>query len=94
MHTVGQTLNFHGYAEEVKVIFKEMQQFLGQSIRKGATTMQTIDYQTPKDTSPPPPPSLPQQVVFKEVVKIRCPYCKSLMPEDSNHCTECGAPLR
>ncbi|MEW6070682.1 MAG: hypothetical protein AB1485_08700 [Candidatus Thermoplasmatota archaeon] len=47
---------------------------------------------------PPPPPSqqaLPQQptVIIKEIVKIPCKYCGSLVRQEELHCPFCGAPL-
>jgi len=99
LQTVGQTLPFEGDAEEVKVVFREMQQFLGQSPRRGAQAMLAASTYPGYNRPPPPPPEnhtspTMERVVYKEIVKIKCPYCQSLMLEDANHCTECGAPLR
>ncbi len=44
--------------------------------------------------SPQPPPSPPPTVIreiIKEVVMIPCQYCRSLMPQTSTFCPNCGA---
>ena len=57
------------------------------------------------DHSSPPPPAGPpesidltpkeapvQQIVIKEVVKVKCSYCGALMDSTAQNCPVCGAP--
>lgn len=94
LQTVGQTLSFEGEAEEVKVVYREMQQFLGLRPRVGAAAMYTSEKYLGYP-QPAPPPNMPMdKIIYREIVKVKCPYCKSLMPEEANHCTECGALMK
>lgn len=34
-----------------------------------------------------------EKVIEREVVYIRCPYCKAKTPESSSHCPNCGAAV-
>jgi len=36
-------------------------------------------------------PVAQKEVITKEVVMIRCDYCKALMPQTSAFCPNCGA---
>ena len=57
-------------------------------------------YTPPGETPPPPPqdidltPKQPpvQQIVIKEVVKVKCHYCGALIDSTAEKCPFCGAP--
>jgi hypothetical protein len=58
-------------------------------------------YKPPSETPPPPPPEdinlTPkqppvQQIVIKEVVKVKCLYCGALIDSTAEKCPFCGAP--
>ncbi len=60
-------------------------------------------YTPPSETQPPPPPQdidlTPkqppvQQIVIKEVVKVKCQYCGALIDSTVETCPFCGAPRR
>jgi len=36
----------------------------------------------------------PSQVVVKEIVKVTCKYCGTLIPIEANRCSNCGAQLK
>jgi len=42
------------------------------------------------DLTPKQPPV--QQIVIKEVVKVKCPYCGALIDSTADVCPICGAP--
>jgi len=44
-----------------------------------------------KETIPVGPPVVQKEVITKEVVMMPCSYCKSLMPQTSIFCPNCGA---
>jgi hypothetical protein len=44
----------------------------------------------PIDLTPKQPPV--QQIVIKEVVKVKCPYCGALIDSTADVCPICGAP--
>ena len=62
-------------------------------------------YEQPYQRSPPPPPGPPpenidltpnkapvQQIVIREVVKVKCRYCGALIDSTAQTCPLCGAP--
>jgi hypothetical protein len=58
-------------------------------------------YTPPSEQPPPPPPqdinltpkqAPVQQIVIKEVVKVRCLYCGALIDSTAEKCPFCGAP--
>jgi hypothetical protein len=62
---------------------------------------QQLVYTPPSEPSPPPPPQdinlTPkqppvQQIVIKEVVKVKCRYCGALIDSTAERCPFCGAP--
>jgi len=42
-------------------------------------------------SSPQATPTFQKEVITKEVVMVPCEYCKSLMPQASTFCPNCGA---
>lgn len=58
----------------------------------------------PQSAPPPPPPSTPweskidlgsrppEEVVIREVAKVNCKYCGTLIPTTSDKCPYCGGP--
>jgi hypothetical protein len=68
--------------------------------RRGRKTLPQHSYQQPPPPSGPPPeninltPKQPQvqQIVIKEVVKVKCRYCGALIDSTVETCPICGAP--
>ncbi len=70
--------------------------------RRGRETLPKHPY--PPTSPPPSPPSTPfpsnvdlgskppEQVVIKEVAKVNCKYCGTLIPTTADRCPYCGAP--
>jgi len=46
---------------------------------------------SPQPTPSPPPTVIKEREIIKEVVMIPCQYCRSLMPQTSTFCPNCGA---
>lgn len=44
--------------------------------------------------SPQAPPHVTKEVITKEIVMIKCDYCRSLMPQTALFCPNCGARRR
>lgn len=59
-------------------------------IRLGAPPPEVEEYEPPP---PPPVASAPAraQVIERQVLVVRCQYCKSLTPADLSRCQNCGA---
>jgi hypothetical protein len=59
-------------------------------------------YAPPSETPPPlrkdidltPEQARVQQIVVKEIVKVKCPYCGALIDSRLTNCPYCGAPRR
>jgi hypothetical protein len=59
-------------------------------------------YKPPSETPPPlgkdidltPEQARVQQIVVKEIVKVKCPYCGALIDSRLTNCPYCGAPRR
>ena len=59
-------------------------------------------YTPPSETPPPlgkdfdltPEQARVQQIVVKEIVKVKCPYCGALIDSRLTNCPYCGAPRR
>ena len=49
-------------------------------------------YAVPPAPAPAPPPVQVTQVITREVVKVRCRSCNTLMDVTSERCPNCGAP--
>ena len=47
---------------------------------------------TPTIREEKPPVLVREREVIREVVKIRCPYCKTLYEESLGRCPKCGSP--
>jgi hypothetical protein len=68
--------------------------------RRGRKTLPQHSYQQPSPPPGPPPenisltPKQPQvqQIVIKEVVKVKCRYCGALIDSTAETCPICGAP--
>ena len=68
--------------------------------RRGRKTLPQHSYQQPPPPPGPPPeninltPKQPQvqQIVIKEVVKVKCRYCGALIDSTAERCPICGAP--
>jgi hypothetical protein len=68
--------------------------------RRGRKTLPQHSYQQPPPPPGPPPeninltPKQPQvqQIVIKEVVKVKCRYCGALIDSTAETCPICGAP--
>lgn len=72
--------------------------------RRSRKTLPKHPYQQPYQPQPPPPgpppenidltPKQPpvQQIVIKEVVKVKCRYCGALIDSTAQICPVCGAP--
>ncbi|MGE5532836.1 MAG: zinc ribbon domain-containing protein [Bacillota bacterium] len=78
--------------------------FLYAVSRGSKKTLPRHSYEQPYQ-QPPPPPGLPpeninltprqppvQQIVIREVVKVKCRYCGSLIDSTAQTCPFCGAP--
>ena len=73
------------------------------AVRRGRRR-RSIPEHTPTPAAPPPPspapmePKLdlgsrpPEQVVIREVAKVNCKYCGTLIPTTVDRCPHCGAP--
>ena len=35
-----------------------------------------------------------REVIIKEIIKVKCPYCGALVDQGVNRCPNCGAPLK
>ncbi|MFH2008360.1 MAG: hypothetical protein ABI333_17375 [bacterium] len=44
------------------------------------------------DTPGTPPPAVVREVIMKEIVRIPCKFCGSLMDNTERKCPDCGAP--
>jgi len=73
------------------------------SRRPPRRTYQRPKYTPPSEQPPPPPPqdinltpkqAPVQQIVIKEVVKVNCRYCGTLIDSTVENCPYCGAPRR
>ncbi len=75
------------------------------AVSKGSKkTLPRHPYQQPYQRPPPPPSSPPenidltpkqpqvQQIVIREVVKVKCRYCGALIDSTAQTCPICGAP--
>jgi hypothetical protein len=68
--------------------------------RRGRKTLPQHSYQQPPPPPGPPPENINltskqpqvQQIVIKEVVKVKCRYCGALIDSTAETCPICGAP--
>jgi hypothetical protein len=78
--------------------------FLYSASKSNKKTLPRHSYQQPYQQPPPPPGPPPeninltpkqtpvQQIVIREVVKVKCRYCGSLINSTAQTCPYCGAP--
>jgi hypothetical protein len=68
--------------------------------RRRGLPQHTIDYsRVPSPYTPPAPQTIqlepkqgPEQVVIREVAKVRCKYCGALVDSTATVCPICGGP--
>jgi hypothetical protein len=69
--------------------------------RKDSLPKHSPTQYTPPPSNPPPTPSSPkidlgskppEQVVIRDVAKVNCKYCGTLIPSTADTCPYCGAP--
>jgi hypothetical protein len=55
---------------------------------------QVRQHQAPNHAPPPPVVQQQPQIIIKEIVKVACPYCDSLVENTRSHCPQCGGQVR
>jgi len=84
VQTKEKMTTFKGSTETVKEVAKILQNYLETRKLKEEKPVTSVQVNVQS-------PSFQKEVITKEVVMMPCGYCKSLMPQTSAFCPNCGA---